>query len=159
MPSFENRNWEYESGGSGRDGLPMRKLSGVRDSTVSLTHGSGVMGRLLREASTWVSIVVNSLNVSYASPITCLRWVFIPLTAASQSPPNEVYARVWTSILCSALCRIQRLGLVISDSGRNQWLVAVLKQLQQSWCHDGSKLKMVFLYVRWIVGAWQWMHR
>ena len=64
----------------------MRKCPGVRVSILSSSHGLDTSGRLFKQASTCVRIVVSSSNVSFTSEITRLRWVFILLTAASHKP-------------------------------------------------------------------------
>ena len=51
----------------------------------SVTETSGL---LLRTASTWVRMVVNSSNVSLTSAMTRRRWVFMLFTAASHNPPK-----------------------------------------------------------------------
>ena len=80
----------YENEGSGRAsmGLPMRKWPGVSASIPSSSEGRETRGRLLRHASTWVSTVVNSSNVSFTLATIRFRWVFKLFTAASQRPPK-----------------------------------------------------------------------
>lgn len=80
----------YEKERSGRDsrGRPIKKCPGVNASIPSSSQGKGAKGLLLRHASTWVRMVVNSSKVNLVLAITHLKWVFILLTAASQRPPK-----------------------------------------------------------------------
>ena len=78
-----------DESGSDLSSRPIRKCPGVRVNSIpSSLSGSGTSGLLLRQASICVSTVYNSLKVSWTSPTTHLRCVFIDLTAASQRPPK-----------------------------------------------------------------------
>ena len=74
--------------GSDSIGFPIRKCPGVRASTLSESQDNGVRGRLLRQASTCVRMVVNSSKVNFVLATTRFRWNFILLTAASQRLPK-----------------------------------------------------------------------
>ena len=79
-----------DAGGSGKDsnGRPIRKWPGVSASIPSPSQGSGVSGLELRQASTCVSMVLSSSNVSLASPVIRLKCVFMLFTVDSHKPPK-----------------------------------------------------------------------
>ena len=51
---------------------------------------NGVNGLELRMASTLYNEVETFTKVGIFSPITLIRWYFVDLTVASQSPPKNV---------------------------------------------------------------------
>ena len=70
--------------GSGKDykNWPITNCPGMRASMPSSLHDIGVF----KQASTSVNTVLNSLNVSFVSPMVLLRHDF--MTTASQIPPK-----------------------------------------------------------------------
>ena len=81
----------YESVESGPEspGLAYQEMS-RRESfnAVIITSIHGYQGRLIKHASTYVRSVVISSKVSLISPMTRLKWVLAPLTAASHRLPK-----------------------------------------------------------------------